>query len=273
MNSNTFQQPRVEYHELGQGPAIVMLHGGQCCADDWANITPRLAQRYRLILPDGLVFPLDPWRIWRLLDHLGIGNVALVGHSKGGTDARQMYRLQPHRVWALVDIDGAVAGKMILARKLPNSKFSPQAAALYEQNREAMQQLKPHHHGDYPSAVTLERRSLGYRRAKMSPEQRAGTRTGPPPRVLDIGVNTPPPPEPIPDTGKFITCPVMVFHTGRGKLGPEDISPEWIKQNIQADDVEYVVIKECGHWPWLEQPEWFLSRLEPFLARAAPSTK
>jgi len=28
-----------------------------------------------------------------------------------------------------------------------------------------------------------------------------------------------------------------------------------------------VVIREAGHWPWLEQPEWFLSHLEPFLAR------
>ncbi len=67
----------------------------------------------------------------------------------------------------------------------------------------------------------------------------------------------------------FITCPVLVFHTGRGKLGPEEISREWIDQNIQAGDVEYAVINESGHWPWHEQQPWFLSRLEPFLARTA----
>jgi pimeloyl-ACP methyl ester carboxylesterase len=80
-------------------------------------------------------------------------------------------------------------------------------------------------------------------------------------------VDAPPAPEPIPDTGKFITCPLLVFHTGRGKLGPEDVSPDWIARNIRAADVEYVVRREVSHWPWVELPEWFLSRLEPFLAR------
>jgi pimeloyl-ACP methyl ester carboxylesterase len=245
-----------------------MLHGGQCGADDWANITPRLAQYHRLILPDGLQYGIDPWRVWLLLDHLGIENVALVGHSAGGSHARQMYRLRPDRVWAFVCIDSKGAGNTMLARKLPNDRFSSEAAALYERNRAAMEQLRPPHRGDYPSQVTIERRLLAYRREAMTPEQRALTRTWPPPRLLDLGANPPPAPEPIPATGKFIRCPTLVIHTGRGKLGPEDYTAKWTNEHIQARDVETAVIKECGHWPWLEQPEWFLSHVEPFLARA-----
>ncbi|MBI3973004.1 MAG: alpha/beta hydrolase [Chloroflexi bacterium] len=258
---------RIEYCELGQGPAVVMLHGGRCSADDWSNVAPRLAERYRLVIPDGLVYPLDAWRIWLLLDLLGVGRAALVGHSAGGMCLRAMYRLQPHRVRAVVTIDSQGVGKTIMARNLPDERFSPEAAALYERNRVAMARLRPDLRGDYPSLVNIERRNLAYRRAKLTPEELAQTR--PAPRRTRRIETVPPAPEPISDAGKFITCPTLVFHTGRGKLGPEDVSQEWIDQNIQAQDVEYVVIRETSHWSWLEQPQWFLGVLEPFLARTA----
>jgi len=63
-----------------------------------------------------------------------------VGHSAGGTLAREIYRLQPERVWAFVNIDSQGTGNTILARDLPAEKLSAQAAALLEQNKEAMKQ-------------------------------------------------------------------------------------------------------------------------------------
>lgn len=260
---------RVEFYEHGSGPAVVLLHGGQCGADDWANIVPRLAASYRLILPDGLVHPIDPWRVWLLLDHLSIREAALIGHSAGGTRAAMMYRLQPARVRAYVCIDSQGAGEVKLARKLPNTMFSPEAAALYERHQAEMEQLRPHHRGDYPSRTTLDKRMLAYRRAAMTPEQRGATRNWPTPRAYDIPGNAPPPPSPIAEAGKFIDCPTLVIHTGRGKLGPEDYPREWVEQNSHAKHVQAAVIKECGHWPWIEHPDWFLAQVEPFLARAA----
>ena len=260
----------------GGGPAVVLVHGGNCTADDWARgsagaIAPRLARRYRLILPDGLVHPLDPWLIWRLLDHLGIQDASLVGHSAGGLVVAMMYRQQPHRVRSLVSIDSQGVGQTIVARLLPNDRFSPHAAALYEQRKEEMLRLKPEHQGDYASEVNIAHRLVAYQRARMTPEERARTR--PAPRSVRTLAAAPPAPEPIPAVGKFITCPLLVIHTGRGKLGPEDISAAWVTENIQATDVDYVVIREASHWPWHEQPEWFLSHLEPFLTRtSAPPT-
>lgn len=256
---------RAEYCQLGRGPAVVILHGGRCSADDWSNIAPRLARRYQVVLPDGLVHGLDPWRIWLLLDHLRVERAVLIGHSAGGMCLRAMYRLRPDRVQGVVGIDTQGVGKTIMARDLPHTRFSPPAAALYERHRAMMEQLLPQHRGDYPSVVNVERRLLAYRRAAMSLAELAATRPPPHPAVRLSGAS--PPPEPIPDTGKFVTCPTLVFHTGRGKLGPEDVSRQWIEENIQAADVKYVVIREASHWPWLELPEWFLSKLEPFLAR------
>ena len=263
---------RVEYVSVGRGPCLILVHGGSCSADDWANLIDPLSRSYHLILPDGLVHPLDPWALWLLADHLGARRAALIGHSAGGMTIRQMYRLAPQRVWALVSIDSAATGPLTLARKLPNDLYSPQAAALYARHRDQMQQLRPHHQGDYPSRITIERRMEAYRRSALTPEQRAKERahTAGPPTVL---TEAPPAPDPIADDGKFITCPTLVLHTGRGKLGPEDISSQWIDEHQQARDLQYVVIKEAGHWPWLEDRTRFLSLLEPFLRQHCPPVK
>jgi pimeloyl-ACP methyl ester carboxylesterase len=244
-------------------PAIVLLHGGQCTAEDWAAVAPRLANHYRVVVPDGFVRPFDAWRLWLLLDHLKISRTALVGHSAGGPVIRTMYRLSPQRVWALIDVDGGAFGPLTLARNLPNDRHSPTAAALYERHKEQMLRLRPHHQGDYPSAITIERRMIAYERSKISPEARAAA------RKIDNVVQlppAPPPPTAIADEGKFILCPCLEIQTGRGKLRRADIEPQWVDSQFQARDVRYELIEESGHWPWLEDLDGFLKIVEPFLA-------
>lgn len=261
---------RVEYCLLGprDAPAVVILHGGRCSADDWSNVAPHLAARYRVVVPDGLVHTLDPWQLWLLLDHLEIERAAFIAHSAGGMCWRAMYRLQPDRVTGIVSIDTEGVGRTIMARLLPDERFSPAAAALHARRRAEMQALKPEHRGDYASDVNILHRMVAYRRAEMAPSERAATR--PAPHVVErFARPASPAPIPISDAGKFITCPALVIHTGRGKLGPEDVTDQWIEDHIQARDVEYVVIREASHWPWLERPEWFLGLVGPFLARTA----
>lgn len=270
LQSVIFGKDRVDFIEHPgpdpAAPAVVLIHGGQCTADDWATVAPRLAGRYRVILPDGFVHPLDAWRLWLLLDHLGVRRAALLGHSAGGPVIRDMYRLAPHRVWAMIDIDGSAFGKLTLARNLPNERFSPSAAALYEKHRDQMQQLRPQHRGDYPSLVTIERRLIAYERARVPPEARAAARKIDKQTQLPPG---PPPPAAIPDEGKFILCPCLQIQTGRGKLRRADFGPGWVQENFQARNIRYELIEEAGHWPWLEDLDGFLAILEPFLERHA----
>lgn len=256
----------VEYHVVGAGPDVILLHGGSCAADDWETVAARLARRYRLFIPDGLVHPFDAWALWRVADHLGMGRAAIVGHSAGGSEARRMYRLAPQRVRSLVDIDGGGIGTLQLARKMPNDLFSPRAAAMYEQRRAAMEKLRPHHQGDYPSAATIERRMTAYARQAMTPPQRAATR----PRLRHVGsIAYGSPPPPVDEVGKFITCPALEIQTGRGKIKPGDVTDAYLAENMQAQDLQYELIVEAGHWPWLEDLDGFLAILEPFLARTA----
>jgi pimeloyl-ACP methyl ester carboxylesterase len=168
----------------------------------------------------------------------------------------------------VVSIDTQGVGGTIVVRLWPNERFSPQAAAMYERRRAEMEALKEHHRGDYASDVNIAARNVAYHRQTLTPEQRALTR--PAARVVEsfaaaVGAA----PQPISDEGTFIQCPVLVIHTGRGKLGPGDITQAWIEENIQARDVQYEVIREASHWPWLEQPAWFLALVSSFLARCS----
>jgi hypothetical protein len=181
-----------------------------------------------------------------------------------------MYRLAPKRVWAMIDIDGSAFGKLTLARLLPNDRFSPAAAALYEKHKAQMQQLRPQHQGDYPSQVTIERRLTAYGRAKIPPAARAAARQIE--KIVELPA-APPAPEAIPDEGKFILCPCLQIQTGRGKLRRADFGPEWVEKNFQARDLHYELIEDAGHWPWLEDLAGFLAILEPFLAAHAKDAK
>ncbi len=128
---------RLEYYDVGAGPALTMMHGGLCSARDYAAIVPRLSQDYRCILPDALNADIDPRHIGLLLDHLGIGRTALMGHSQGGRTINEMYRLQPDRVWAYVNVGCGAVGKKIRSFKLGMECMDSDMRAEYERRKAA----------------------------------------------------------------------------------------------------------------------------------------
>ena len=110
---------RTYYLEAGEGPYLVLLHGGGIGIDarlTWhRNIEP-LSEHFRVVAFDQLGFgktdvPDDPSLFTRLnrakhaidlLDVLGISQAVLVGHSEGGLIASKIALEQPGRVSKLV---------------------------------------------------------------------------------------------------------------------------------------------------------------------------
>ena len=247
-------------------PCLLLLHGGNCTSEDWQPLVPALREHFRIVATDAFVHPIQPWDAWQLLDHLGVHNVTLLPHSAGSRIAVPMYRYCPQRICAIVSVDAGVAGQMPLARKMPHDAFTDEAKAMYEQKRDRMAQLRPHHQGDYPSDVTIDRRMVAYQRESLSPEQRAATRPAPDPvvRIPDA-----PPPGMIADEGRYITCPLLLIVTGRSKLRPDDPAIRDCLAQLQATDVTFELFEHFGHWPWLENRRAFLDVVIPFVLRHA----
>ncbi len=100
----------VRYRETGTGPVVVLVHGYGASSDSWLPVIPTLAARHRVIAidlkgfgwtsrPAGDYSPAAQAQlVWRVLDKLGVGDAALVGHSYGSSVVLSMAVAQPARV-------------------------------------------------------------------------------------------------------------------------------------------------------------------------------
>jgi pimeloyl-ACP methyl ester carboxylesterase len=109
--------------ELGEGPPLLLVHGGLGAATDWLPIFPALAQNHRVLAPDrpghGLASPMDYAGV-DVLDHattflrdvmesLGVDRAPIVANSMGGRWAIELALREPQRVERLILV-GAPAG-------------------------------------------------------------------------------------------------------------------------------------------------------------------
>lgn len=110
---------KLRYHEAGDGPPLLMLHGSGPGVSGWANFganLPALARRFRCLILDQPGFgaserPATYDRnylriaadaVLGLLDELGLDRVHLVGNSMGGAVAVRFALDHGHRVGRLV---------------------------------------------------------------------------------------------------------------------------------------------------------------------------
>lgn len=108
----------LHYNEAGEGPALVMLHGGGPGASSWSNFKqnlPGLAEHFRVLLVDqpgygGSDKPEITEPFWtysaravrNLLDELGIAKAHFVGNSLGGGTTLKFALDYPDRADRLV---------------------------------------------------------------------------------------------------------------------------------------------------------------------------
>jgi pimeloyl-ACP methyl ester carboxylesterase len=100
------------------GPPILCVHGGLDFAATWDLVAPRLADAgWRVIAWDQrghgdsghaalYSWDADLRDMWAVLDSVTDGAVPFVGHSKGGGLVMQLADAMPHRVRAIVNLDG-----------------------------------------------------------------------------------------------------------------------------------------------------------------------
>lgn len=114
---------RLHYTDMGQGPAIVLVHGASSNLNEFtSSLMPRLAQQYRVLAFDRPGFgyserPRDAWPdphqqaalILKAAAQLGAHQPLLVGHSWAGAVVMSALVHQPEAIRGAVSLSG-VAG-------------------------------------------------------------------------------------------------------------------------------------------------------------------
>ncbi len=109
---------QTNYHDVGQGETVLLIHGSGPGVSAWANwrlTIPELAKQFRVIAPDmagfgfserpdNYIYNMDNWvkQAVGLLDALNIDKVSIVGNSFGGALTLALAIRHPERVNKLV---------------------------------------------------------------------------------------------------------------------------------------------------------------------------
>ena len=129
-DSTRFSTVRIHGHEVafrkvGDGPAVVLVHGIAGCSQTWAPLIDRLADRYTVIAPDLLGhgesakprgdYSLGAYAsgIRDLLVMLDVEQATFVGHSLGGGVAMQLGYQFPQMCERLVLVASGGLGKEV----------------------------------------------------------------------------------------------------------------------------------------------------------------
>lgn len=258
----------TNYHDIGGGPAVVLLHGSGPGVSGWANwrpVMPALATQFRVVVPDivGFGYTDRPARFrygvadWvdhlrGFLDVLGLDAVSLVGNSFGGALALHLAAAEPARVDRLVLMGSAGTG----------FGLTPGLDAVwgYEPSVEAMRELLDIFAFNR-SLVSDELAEARYQ-ASIRPgvqESYASIFPAPRQRWIDALALSD-------DQLKALPQETLILH-GRDDLVVPPAASLRLAELIDRSQLH--LFGRCGHWTQIEQAERFVALVSNFLTETA----
>ncbi|MBS0416482.1 MAG: alpha/beta fold hydrolase [Proteobacteria bacterium] len=256
---------RTNLHELGQGPALALLHGSGPGVSGWSNwhsVMPELARHSRVIVPDiaGFgythtqpdgVYNIKTWvaHYVGILDTLGIERASIVGNSFGGALALATALSNPHRVDKLVLL-GTPVGEFEMTPGL-------KAGWHYEPGLEAMEAVLKLFPYD-PSCITAEMVGLRYETSARPGAQEAFRKLVPKPNETG-----PTPVKGIPESALAkVRHPTLILHGREDAVVPLELGLRLLRG---IPDARMHTFGQCGHWVQVERRSEFIDLVGRFL--------
>jgi pimeloyl-ACP methyl ester carboxylesterase len=257
---------RTWVHDLGSGPAVLLLHGsgpGVSASANWRLTIPALVEAgHRVIAPDQLGFgrtvppdgheySIDSWLAHEvaLLDALGVERASVVGNSFGGAMALRLARFHADRVERLV-LMGSVGVPFTLTEGLD-------AVWGFEPSVDAMRELL----GIFAYDTSLLSDELARDRYRAAVADGADTRFAamfPAPRQRWVDAMVLPA-----EDLRAISAPTLIFHGRDDRVIPVENAFELLRL---IDRSQLHVFGRCGHWTQIERATEFNRMLVDFLA-------
>jgi pimeloyl-ACP methyl ester carboxylesterase len=265
---------RLHYHEAGEGPPLVLLHGGGPGASAWSNWKqnlPGLSRGFRTLLVDQPGYgrsdkPTVRGGMWEfyaravrdLLDTLGIERASFIGNSLGGGTTLKFALDYPERVDRLV-LMGPAGGMLPIFSAWPSeglrtlmSFYAPPGPS-----RERMQAIIDALMFD-PSKVDAEVLEERYQ-AAIDPEAMATAQAVF--RAVQSGEKVMVAEELWRDVHR-ITQPALIVWGREDRVLPLDGA---LYMTRYMPDARLHVFPRCGHWAQVEHREEFERLVTDFL--------
>ena len=258
--------PLLEAGPGDAGEGVVFVHGNPGSGRDWERLLAAAGEHGRAVAPDmpgfgradkppDFDYSVDGYarHLGRMLDELDIGRAHLVLHDFGGGWGLRWATLEPERLASLVLVDTGVLRDYrwhVLARiwRTPLIGELFQAMATRGAFRRLLQrgQRRP-----LPRAF-LDRMYDDYDRRTRRAVLRLYRATAS--EAFDALV------EPL----RAIDPPTLVVW---GELDPYISHEQAQRQRETFPHAEVVVLPDCGHWPFVDDPEGAEKAIVPFLTR------
>ncbi|ANS62804.1 hydrolase [Streptomyces lincolnensis] len=268
----------LAYHERGEGAPLVVLPGGPMRASAYLGDLGGLGERRRLALLDlrgtgDSAEPADPatYRCDRLVDdvealraHMGLDHMDLLGHSAGGSLAMLYAARYPERVARLVlvtAIPWALGGpataedRLAAARLRTGEPWFEEAFPAFEAwaagTADFAPASAPFFYGRWDAAAQEHDARADEEFNDSAADVYGSQGAYDPPATLAALAR--------------LTAPVLVL-AGELDGGPRPGLARWTADAFL--NAACAIQPGAGHYPWLDDPEWFVHRICAFLDEA-----
>ena len=248
----------LPFDEMGEGPAVVLVHAGIADRSMWSEHLPVLARGgYRAVAVDlpgfgeAPVSATPPWlSVLATMDELGIERAVLAGNSFGGAVALRVAAVAPERVRAL----------MLISAPPPDHEPSDALREVWRAEEEAYDR------GDIDGA--LEVVIAAWTLPDAPPELRARVATMQR-RAYEQGTAADPleePPDPLEDDPSALTRLAMPALVAAGEREMPEFRDGAVALARAMPQARHALIAGAGHLAPLETPDAFRALLLGLLA-------
>ncbi|PTL55386.1 alpha/beta hydrolase [Paraconexibacter algicola] len=262
----------VNVVDLGEGPAVVFVHGLSGSWQNWLENLPDLARDHRVLALDlpgfgesappaaGISIPGYVATVAAVLDALGVRQADVVGNSMGGLVAAELALAMPERVRRLalvspagISADGLIGDRAMVALRRAErlivgyNRFWADRADRVSRRAGLRRQLlraSAAHPELLPAALASEQLRVSGRPAFLDALE-AIVRTSIRARLPGVG------------------CPALLVWGERDRLVPVADAARFARA---IPDSQLIVYADTGHVAMLERPERFNADLRAFLA-------
>jgi pimeloyl-ACP methyl ester carboxylesterase len=254
----------TNYHDVGIGSPVVLIHGSGPGVSAWANwrgVIPELSKTHRVIAPDMVgfgysevpkshKFGIDTWitQLLELLDYLELPKVSLVGNSFGGALSLHFATRHPERVDRIV-LMGAVSLDFELTEGLDMVwRYEPSVTAMRE-----LMGVFAHNR----ALITDNLVQLRYEASKQRGMDKVYESLFPAPRQRWVHMLAQ-----SEEVLSEIKHQTLLVHGREDKVIPLEVS---IRAAQIMPNASLLIFSQCGHWTQIERRSEFVHALKGFL--------